>query len=88
MQIFPFVTASRAVEQTGFTKPTVNAALEQLRKLGIVEEITKRNRGRVYAYRAYLDILNEGGKPLGEASTPRVGAAAGKARTKQRKKRA
>jgi Fic family protein len=40
--------------------PTVNAAMEQLQKLGIVEEVTGRRRGRVFAYRAYLDILSDG----------------------------
>jgi Fic family protein len=61
LQTSPFLTASKAVETTGLTKPTVNSAFEQLQKLRIVEEITKKRRGRVYAYRAYLAILNEGG---------------------------
>jgi Fic family protein len=69
MQTSPFLTASKAGARTGLTKPTINAAIEQLQALGIVEEITKKRRGRVYAYRAYLKILNEGGEPLGEEST-------------------
>ncbi len=64
LQTSPFLTSKKAVEETGLTKPTVNGALEQLQKLGIVEEITKKRRGRVYAYAAYLAILNEGGEPL------------------------
>lgn len=46
------------------TAPTVDAALADLARLGIVQEVSGRRRGRVYAYRAYLDILNEGTAPL------------------------
>ena len=31
---------------------------------GIVHEVTGQRRNRVYAYRAYLDIPGEGGRPL------------------------
>ena len=40
------------------TPPTVNAAVLDLQRLGIVEEVTGRRRGRVFGYRAYLDLLN------------------------------
>ena len=40
--------------------PTVNAALRELERLGIVEEITGKARGRVYAYAAYMKLLGEG----------------------------
>ncbi len=32
--------------------------------LGILEEITGRERHRLFVYRRYLDILNEGTEPL------------------------
>ena len=35
-----------------------------LPRLGVVDEITGRRRGRVFGYRAYLDILNEGTSPI------------------------
>ncbi|MGI8499357.1 MAG: hypothetical protein ACR2OG_17430 [Gemmatimonadaceae bacterium] len=38
--------------------------LRELEQLGVVQEITRRPRGRVFGYRAYLDILNEGTAPL------------------------
>jgi hypothetical protein len=44
--------------------PTVNAALADLVRLGIVEEVTGRRRGRVFGYRHYLGLLNEGTDPL------------------------
>jgi Fic family protein len=64
MQTSPFMTMPKAVAGTGFSKPTIGSAFEQLQHLGIVQEITKRSRGRVYAYGAYLGILNEGAQPL------------------------
>lgn len=35
-----------------------------LEEMGVVEEVTGRQRDRVYVYRRYLNILNEGGEPL------------------------
>lgn len=63
MQTSPYVTSTKAVEQTHLSKPTVNAALDTLVRLGIVEEVSGKQRGRVYAYRAYLDILSDGAQP-------------------------
>ena len=64
LQRHPFATAGSLVDRTGLTTPTVNAALADLVRLGIVQEVTGRRRGRVFGYRAYLDILNEGTAPL------------------------
>lgn len=60
----PYLTANQLVHQTGLSAPTVNAALADLERLGIVEEITGRKRGRVFSYRGYLAILSEGTDPL------------------------
>jgi len=64
LQQTPFATANVLVHRTGLTPPTINAALADLVRLGIAEEVTGRRRGRVFGYRAYLDILNEGTAPL------------------------
>ena len=64
LQRDPYASAGALVVRTGLTMPTVNAALVELRRLGIVEEVTSRRRGRVFAYRRYLDILSEGTEPL------------------------
>ena len=63
-QQHPFLTANRLVVHTGLSAPTVNAALADLGRFGILEEITGRKRGRVFSYRAYLTILGEGTDPL------------------------
>ncbi|MBS0641700.1 MAG: Fic family protein [Proteobacteria bacterium] len=64
LQQHPFLTAGQLAERTGLTMPTINAALADLARLGIVEEVTGRRRGRVFGYRGYLAILNEGTDPL------------------------
>lgn len=64
LQQNPYLTANRLVERTGLTAPTVNAALADLERLGIAEEVTGRRRGRVFGYRRYLAILSEGTDPL------------------------
>ena len=60
MQRNPYAAAPRLARETGLTTPTINAALRELERLGIVEEVTGKARGRVYAYAAYMQILGEG----------------------------
>ena len=60
LQTSPFLTASKAVEKTQLTMPTINAILDSLQRIGIIEEITGRKRGRVYTYSAYMKLLSEG----------------------------
>lgn len=60
----PFLSSNQLVRHTGLSAPTVNAALADLEKMGILEEITGRKRGRVFSYRRYLAILSEGTDPL------------------------
>jgi Fic family protein len=64
LQTHPFVTAGDLVKRTGLTAPTVNAALANLQRLGVVHEVTGRRRGRVFAYADYMGILSEGTAPL------------------------
>jgi Fic family protein len=45
---------------TGLTPATIGKALDAMQdQLGIVRELTGQKRNRVYAYRAYIDILNQ-----------------------------
>jgi Fic family protein len=59
-----FHTANQIVHITGLSAPTVNAALADLERLGIVDEVTGRKRGRVFSHRRYLAILSEGTDPI------------------------
>lgn len=56
----PLTSIKRTAEKTGLSTPAVTSALLQLSELGITREITGRKRGRVFAYSAYLDILQRG----------------------------
>lgn len=60
IQSSPFLNATQASERSGLSVPTVNKAFDGLERLGIVREITGKQRGRVFAYQAFLDILDEG----------------------------
>jgi Fic family protein len=56
----PLATINDIAARTGIAFPTAARAIEALQRLGIVREITGRKRERVFAYAAYLAILNEG----------------------------
>lgn len=60
----PLVTLPWLASRTQASYPTVARAVQALGKMGIVREITGRKRERVYAYRQYIDILNEGTEPF------------------------
>ena len=60
LQRHPFSTTAQLVAATGLSEPTVNATLTDLIRLGMVDEVTGRRRGRVFGYRQYLAILGEG----------------------------
>ena len=38
----------------------MNKSLEHLARLGIVQEVTQRQRDRIFSYGAYAAVLNEG----------------------------
>lgn len=69
LQQTPYLTSALLVARTGLSAPTVNSALADLARLGIVEEVTGRRRGRVFSYKEYLAILNEGTEPLPEPAS-------------------
>lgn len=60
----PITTIPNATKQLRLTAPTVRSAVESLEALGIVREITGKQRGRIYIYDQYVKILDEGTQPL------------------------
>jgi Fic family protein len=54
----PIVTAAWLAAQTGLTVATVNKALVNLKKIGIVRQMNDSRRNRLFAYGQYMDILN------------------------------
>jgi Fic family protein len=66
LQRHPIQSIQSAAERTGLTTPTAAASIQRLEAAGIVRELTGKQRGRVFAYASYLDVLNEGTTtPLG-----------------------
>jgi len=59
----PLLGIPRAAAETGLTQPTVISVFNRFQELGIIEETTGRRRDRLFVYREYLDILNEGTEP-------------------------
>lgn len=60
MQRKPIASIGTLVEASPLTWPTVDQAIANLERLGLVREITGRQRGKLYVYQAYLDLLNDG----------------------------
>lgn len=60
LQRQPLVTAVSLVAETGLTPATVNKSLAHLERIGVVAELTRKQRGRVFSYTHYAAILNEG----------------------------
>jgi len=60
----PITTIPNATAQLHLTAPTVRSAVESLETLGIVREITGKQRDRIYLYDQYVRILDKGTEPL------------------------
>ena len=57
LQRQPIATSAALVKATKLTPATVNKSLAHLERIGIVAELTNRQRGRVFSYRQYVDEL-------------------------------
>jgi Fic family protein len=57
-------TIPDASRRLGLSQPTVTSAIAHLRRLGIVRETTGRQRGKVFIYGSFMDLLSEGTDPL------------------------
>ena len=60
LQRQPIATAASLAAATGLTPATVNKSLAHLERVRVVAELTRKQRGRVFSYARYADILNEG----------------------------
>jgi Fic family protein len=57
---FVLVSPREVAEALGITPPPVYTAISRLEEIGILREVTGRQRGKLYAYDEYLALLNEG----------------------------
>jgi Fic family protein len=58
LQRTPITTAKALTRDTGITPATVNKTLALLQQAGLVSELTARQRGRVFAYAAYVECID------------------------------
>jgi Fic family protein len=56
----PIASPAWLAEQTHLAPATVNSCLRHLETLGIVEEITGKQRNRLFAYSEYVAVMNQG----------------------------
>jgi len=62
----PIASSGQLVVNTGISPATINKTLVHLEHLGIIREITGRKRNRLFAYKKFVDILNQGTVGCGE----------------------
>jgi Fic family protein len=60
----PVTSISAVSDALGVSFPAAGKSIRALESLGVVREITGRQRDRFFAYGEYLDILSEGTEPL------------------------
>ena len=60
LQSRPLGTAASLAAATGLTPATVNRSLAHMERIGVMTELTSKQRGRVFSYARYAEILNEG----------------------------
>lgn len=65
LQRKPIAGVQELAKELKLTYPTVASALDRMKKLHIVKELTGYQRNRVFAYAPYVEILSEGTEPLG-----------------------
>ena len=64
LQQMPIVSIPEVARKAEISIPTAARSVQHLEKLEILREITNKQRGRMYVYEGYLDILNRGTEPL------------------------
>ena len=60
LQQKPIIAIPDAARETGMSAPTVAKSIQHLRDLGLLREITGKQRGRMFVYSDYLGILSQG----------------------------
>jgi len=63
-QTHPILSIAQTAAKLGVSFPTASSAVDELERLGVLREVTQKQRGRLFVYSAYLDILSEGTEPL------------------------
>ncbi len=64
LQRQPLLSIAQAAETLQMSPTAVGRAFGNLEQLGIAQEMTGKRRNRLFVYKTYLSILDEGTKPL------------------------
>jgi len=64
MKRLPQVTVPLLAKELQMTQPTARSALNHLKSIGVLAEVSGKKRDKVYIYRKYLDILEDGAEPF------------------------
>jgi len=64
MQANPYIRIRTATKALKLTVPTVTNALNNLVQLGIVKEVSGKQRDRLFAYSRYVSMVSAGTEPL------------------------
>ncbi len=64
LQRHPIANTSKIKEKSKFSLHTILRSLAMLEALGLVKEITGKERHKIFVYKEYLDILSQGTEPL------------------------
>ena len=64
LQTKPIMSVPAAVRTLALSAPTVRKSVNHLIDLGIVHEVTGKQRDRIFAYKKYMDTLAEGTDPI------------------------
>lgn len=64
LQKRPVISIAKLADQINMTRPTAATAIKHLSNLGIVRELTGKERHRLFVYDGYVKLLSEGAEPL------------------------
>jgi len=64
MQTRPIISIPTVAQKLPLSAPTVTKSIDHMIRLGLLREITGKQRHRLFVYDPYLAILNEGTEPL------------------------
>lgn len=64
MQRKPMLSISQATKMLGLSHPTIATAFQRMEEMGIIREVTGRQRDRLFVYDAYVQLFEEGTQPI------------------------